>query len=205
MEACLKTPVVLLDDPAANDEHDLVAILGGWRHGIAGVITPLDAEAQGPYDSAPASGATEPGSALADGGGDGNATAGKSDSETTLSLKRARIRYRLRGKSSMREFEVAAGPKIIGALGDPVLVVGFVSAATFPLLVALAQHAETRDFLRVGITGVRMDTSYNLARKLIEDGVISYHEHTRTLDRVLCARLELMRAAHVERLRSAGH
>ena len=192
-EARLKTPVVLLDDPAANDEYDLEAILGGWPHGIAGIIKPLDATTQGGGGSAPAATEAEPA------GGASIAAAGKSDSETTLTLKRARIRYCLRGKRAAREFDVAAGPPIVRELGESLLVVGFVSAATFPLLVALAQHADTRDFLRVGITGVRLDHSYNLARKLIVDGVISYHEHTRTLNRVLCARLELMRIEHAAR------
>ena len=195
----MKTPVVLLDDPAANDEYDLEAILGKWSHGIAGIITPLDAAMQGNDGSAPASDAT----AVASTAGEGLAPAGRSDSETTLTLKRARIRYRLRGKGATREFDVAASPPIVRALGGSLLVVGFVSAATFPLLVALGQHADTRDFLRVGITGVRLDYSYNLARKLIVDGVISYHEHTRTMAKVLCARLELMRVEHLERLRSA--
>ncbi len=196
----MKTPVVLLDDPTANDEYDLEAILGGWSHGIAGIITPLDAAMPGDGGSAPASDATAVGSAE----GEGLAAAGRSDSETTLTLKRARIRYRMRGKGVPRDLEVATGPPLVRALGPSLLVVGFVSAATFPLLVALAQHADTRDVLRVGITGVRLDHSYNLARKLILDGVITYHEHTRTLAKVLCARLELMRVEHLERLRSAG-
>ena len=199
-EARLKTPVVLLDDPAANDEYDLEAILRKWPHGIAGIITPLDAAMQVDDGWAPTTDATAVGSAE----GEGMVAAGRSDSETTLTLKRARIRYRLRGKGAARELDVATSPPIVRALGASLLVVGFVSAATFPLLVALGQHADTRDLLRVGITGVRLDHSYNLARKLIVDGVISYHEHTRTMAKVLCARLELMRVEHLERLRSAG-
>ena len=182
--AGVKTPAVLVDDPRANDEYDLPRALADWSGGVAAVIEPLRFEAAGDAAS---------GAAL-----------GPSDSETTRGLKTARVRYRLRPKGGdEREFGVEEGPQVLQQLGQPaLLLVCFVSAATFPLIMRLAQHEATRSMLRVGITGVRMDGDYNLARKLIVDGGIAYHEHTRVLDKVLCHRLELMQRAHVERLRA---
>jgi hypothetical protein len=184
----VKTPVVLIDDPRANEQFDLKRTLASWGGGLLGVIEPLPGGAPG--ETAVAA----------------EGLLGKNDSETTRSLKTAQVRYRLSTKdSSSREFEAAAGPQVLRQLGtQPFLLVGYVSAATFPLFMACATQEGTRDFLRVGITGVRMDGDYNLARKLIVDGGIAYHEHTRTLEKVLCRRLELMLTAHHERQRSAG-
>jgi hypothetical protein len=183
----VKTPVVLIDDPQANDQFDLRGTLARWGGGLLAVIEPLPGAAAGE---------AEPAENLL----------GKNDSETTRSLKTARVQYRLTKKGSPdRTFEVAEGPPALLQLGaKPLLLVGFVSAATFPLFMACATQDGTRDFLRVGVTGVRMDGDYNLARKLIVDGGIAYHEHTRALEKVLCRRLELMLTAHDERSRSAG-
>ena len=183
----MKTPVVLIDDPQANDQFDLKGTLAHWGGGLLAVIEPLEGGAAG--------------EAVPD-----EALLGKNDSETTRVLKTARVRYQLTTKDKgVRPFEVAEGPQTLLQLGaKPLLLVGFVSAATFPLFMACATREETRDFLRVGVTGVRMDGDYNLARKLMVDGGIAYHEHTRALEKVLCRRLELMLTAHHERLRSAG-
>ena len=183
----MKTPVVLIDDPQANDQFDLQGTLAHWGGGLLAVIEPLPGTAAGE---------AEPPESLL----------GKNDSETTRSLKTARVRYRLTKKGSQeRTIEVAEAPSVLLQLGaKPLLLVGYVSASTFPLFMACATQEGTRDFLRVGVTGVRMDGDYNLARKLIVDGGIAYHEHTRALERVLCRRLELMLTAHDERLRSAG-
>jgi hypothetical protein len=182
-----KTPALLIDDPEANDLYDLRRTLGGWKHGLAAVVAPIAAE-EGAEASA-----------------DTSAFAGKNDSLTTKALKTAGIRYRISGKGVLeREFLATEGAEVVRALASPSLVVvSFISNATYPLLIALARNDATRDFLRVGVTGVRMDTAYNLARKLMFDGDISYHEHTRAVERVLCSRLELMLGAHDERLRSA--
>lgn len=185
----MKIPALLVDDPRANDVYDLRRTLAGWRHGLAGVIAPVG---QGPAGAA----------------GDGKAAettpAGKGDSDTTRLLKKAPVRYRLEAApGTAREFDVAQAPEVVCGLGSPLVVVGFVSPATFPLLAALGDHEATRKWLRIGITGVRMDGSYNLARKLFVDGSIAYHEHSRTLERVLCRRLDLMLAAHTERQHTA--
>jgi len=186
----VKIPALLLDDPHANDQYDLRGTLANWRHGLAGVIEPVRQEPRGPSG---------------DGKGPETAAAGKNDSDTTRALKTARVRYRLEIQGgTAREFEAADGPDLVRTLGAPLVVVGFVSAATFPLFTTLAQHGATRGFLRVGVTGVRMDHAYNLARKLFADGDIAYHEHTRTLTRVLCSRLDLMLAAHAERQRAGA-
>ncbi|UCE01758.1 MAG: hypothetical protein JSW67_10835 [Candidatus Latescibacterota bacterium] len=182
-----KTPALLIDDPEANDLYDLQRTLRGWKYGLAAVVRAVGAE-EGAQASA-----------------DTSAFAAKNDSLTTKALKSAGIRYRVSGKGiPEREFLGSEGAEVVRALASPTLVVvSFVSNATYPLLVALARDDATRDFLRVGVTGVRMDTAYNLARKLMFDGDISYHEHTRAVERVLCSRLELMLGAHDERLRSA--
>lgn len=186
VEEPVKIPALLLDDPSANDLYDLSGILSGWKDGVAGVIVPL-------------------GLATPEGDGKGPAPAAKNDSETTRALKSARIRYRLERRGEQpREFDPATGPELVRGLGPTLVVVGFVSPATFPLLVALAEHESTRGFLRVGVSGVRLDHSYNLARKLFADGVIAYHEHTHALARVLCRRLDLMLAAHAERQRAGA-
>ena len=182
----MKPPAVLLDDPDANAHYDLRGTLAGWGPGLIAVVEPLAAAAVA--DAAPAS------------GGAAAAPAGKSDSDTTRALKSARVRYRMEAKATAaREFEVAEGPVVLRALASPLLIVAFVSPRTFPLLVALGQHPASRAWLRVGITGVAMDQPYNLARKLIMEGAIAYHEHTRTLEKVLCRRLQLMVASHAER------
>ena len=182
----MHTPAVLIDDPDANEHYDLRGTLAGWAHGLVAVVEPLAAgaaaapEAGGPAAPAPA--------------------AGKSDSDTTRALKSARVRYRLEAKATAaREFDVAEGPVLLRALASPLVIVAFVSSRTFPLLVALGQHEASRGWLRVGITGVAMDHPYNLARKLIMEGAIAYHEHTRILEKVLCRRLQLMLASHAER------
>lgn len=188
VEEFVKIPALLLDDPQANDQYDLRGTLESWRHGLAGVIEPVRQEPSGPSG---------------DGKGPESAVAGKNDSDTTRALKTARVRYRLESRGgATREFEVADGPELVRTLGASLVVVGFVSPATFPLFTALAQHEATRGFLRIGVSGVRMDHAYNLARKLFADGDIAYHEHTRTLTRVLCHRLDLMLTAHAERQRA---
>jgi hypothetical protein len=182
--AGVKTPAVLVDDPRANDEYDLQRALASWSGGLLAMIEPAGTAAGEDGAAAPAF--------------------GPSDSPTTRALKAARVRYRLRvrGKEA-GEFDVGAGPATLQGFGQPApVVVCFVTPATFPLMLQLAHHEPTRSMLRVGVTGVRMDGNYNLARKLIVDGGIAYHEHTRVLEKVLCARLELMLAAHAERQRS---
>ncbi len=185
--AGVKSAAVLVDDPRANDEYDLQRALAPWGAGLLAVIEPL------PQEEVAGDGAPSP-------------AFGPSDSPTTRALKSARVRYRLRAKGNeTRDFAVAEAPQVLLQLGGPALVVVcFVSAATFPLLMQLSQDETTRSMLRVGITGVRMDGDYNLARKLILDGAIAYHEHTRVLEKVLCRRLELMLAAHTERLRTSS-
>jgi len=181
----VKPPAILIDDPDANEHYDLRGTLAGWAPGLIAVVEPL-AAASG-ADAGPESGAPA-------------APAGKSDSDTTRALKSARVRYRMEAKATAaREFDVAEGPVVLRALASPLLIVAFVSPRTFPLLVALGQHQASRAWLRVGITGVAMDHPYNLARKLIMEGAIAYHEHTRTLEKVLCRRLQLMVASHAER------
>ncbi|MFQ5599286.1 MAG: hypothetical protein ACE5G2_01890, partial [Candidatus Krumholzibacteriia bacterium] len=130
----------------------------------------------------------------------------QADSRTTAALEGASVRYTISGGDiAAREFGAPEAGEVLVGLGKSALVVvAFVSYATFPLLVALADHEHAGAFLRVGITGVRMDTSYNLGQKLRIDGVIQYHEHTRALERVLCKRLELMLRAHEERLRAGA-
>lgn len=184
----MKTPVVLIDDPQANDQFDLEGTLKRWGGGLLAVIVPF------------------PGTVPATSASTAEGLLGKNDSETTRALKTANVRYRLTTKSrDSREFGATEGPGALLQLGaDPLVVVGFVSAATFPLFMACATQDGTRDFLRVGITGVRMDGDYNLARKLVVEGGIAYHEHTRALEKVLCRRLELMLTAHQERQRAAG-
>lgn len=194
-----KTPAVLIDDPRWNEGFDLRRTLSGWKDGLLAVIQPVAAAGSGAAGEATAA------------GGDGapavgSVTFGKSDSTTTRGLKTAPMRYTISGKGiTPREFSAAEGPEVLRGLGvSPLLVVCAVSYANYPLIVALASHEHTRDFLRVGVTGVRMDTVYNLARKLIVDGQIAYHEHTRALDKVLCARLELMLRAHADRRRAGA-
>ena len=201
-----KTPAVLIDEPRWNEGFDLRRTLSGWKDGLLAVITPVEAPASG----------VAPGAAAAGGDGKpaagdatpsaGSVTFGKSDSTTTRGLKTAPMRYTIAGKGiTSREFVAALGPEVLRGLGvSPLLLVCAVSYANYPLVVELASHEHTRDFLRVGVTGVRMDTVYNLARKLIVDGHIAYHEHTRILDKVLCSRLELMLRAHAERRRAGA-
>ena len=220
-----KTPAVLIDDPEANDHYDLRRVLSGWDAGLLAVIEPVhdaglrpagaggtDAAAEaGPAGGAAAPVAAPGGTPAGDGGPTagtshtGNVLLGRSDSATTRALKTAPERYALSGKGlPPRQFTAAGGPAVLAGLGiSPLLLVCFVSYTTYPLIVALAHDERTRDFLRVGVTGVRMDTMYNLARKLFVDGHISYHEHTRVLEKVLCARLKTMLLAHAER-RGAG-
>ncbi len=88
--------------------------------------------------------------------------------------------------------------------GEQPILVSFVSYATTPLIVALAHDDAFKDGLRVGITGVRLDTDYNLARKLIVDELLHYHEHTRALEKVLNNRLRLMLNAHQDRRRAGS-
>ena len=195
-----KTPAVLIDDPEVNDQYDLRRVLSGWGHGLAAVIEPTAEQATGdpaPPESSPVSRSPTAPAAV---------PASKSDSVTTRALKSAPVRYRIEGKGVVsRTFAAAEGPQVLSALGvSPLVLVCFVSYSTSPLVVALAHHEWSRDFLRVGITGVRMDTVYNLARKLIVDGEIAYHEHTRALEKLLCPRLELMLLAHEERRRGAA-
>jgi hypothetical protein len=96
---------------------------------------------------------------------------------------------------------------VIEALLDkpalPFAVVAFVSAATLPFLEALYADERTRGVFKLGVTGPRLDTPYNLARKLIRDGKIHYHEHTLTLPVVLHKRLATMQRAHAATAR--GH
>lgn len=87
--------------------------------------------------------------------------------------------------------------------GLPFAVIGFVSSATLPLLEALHADPRTRDLFKLGITGPRFDTPYNLARKLIRDGKIHYHEHTLTLPVVLHKRFATMLRAHAAAARGA--
>ena len=194
-----KTPAVLLDDPRWNDGFDLRRALSGWKDGLVAVIEPVQAPGTGAAGEAAAAGGDGTPAA-------GSVTFGKSDSTTTRGLKTAPMRYTIAGKGiTPREFAAAESPEVLRGLGvSPLVLVCAVSYATYPLVVELASHEHTRDFLRVGVTGVRMDTVYNLARKLIVDGHISYHEHTRILDKVLCPRLELMLRAHAERRRAGA-
>lgn len=183
-----KHPAILVDDPVVNGHFDLRRTLRGWRAGLAAVITPLaDTE-----DAQPATSATP--------------YAGKNDSESTLTLKHRVVRYRVEGKQTgEREFSAAECAAVLQPLASeaPILV-SFVSYATAPLIVALAHTEAFATILRVGVSGVRLDTQYNLARKLIVDGLIHYHEHTLVLEKVLCHRLRLMLEAHEERRRAGS-
>jgi hypothetical protein len=206
-----KTPAVLLDDPRWQDGYDLRRALSGWKDGLLAVITPVEAPVSGVAPGAAAAGAAAAGGDGKPAAGDatpaaGSVTFGKSDSTTTRGLKTAPMRYTIAGKGiTSREFVAAEGPEVLHGLGvSPLVLVCAVSYATYPLVVELASHEHTRGFLRVGVTGVRMDTVYNLARKLIVDGHIAYHEHTRILDKVLCPRLEVMLHAHAERRRAGA-
>jgi len=194
-----KTPAVLIDDPRWQDGYDLRRALSGWKGGLLAVIEPVQAPGTGVAGEAAAAGGDGAPAA-------GSVTFGKSDSTTTRGLKTAPMRYTIAGKGvTPREFAAVLGPEVLRGLGvSPLLLVCAISYANYPLVVALASHEHTRDFLRVGVTGVRMDTVYNLARKLIVDGHIAYHEHTRILDKVLCQRLELMLRAHAERRRAGA-
>lgn len=180
--------VVLIDDPVENSHYDLQRTLGKWTGDLVAVITPV-AEA----DTAPA--------------GDGAADfVGKNDSEATRALKNAPVRYRIAGKKTdERAFLAGEAAGILAPFaGDALILVSFVSYATTPLIVALAHADAFKGALQVGVTGVRLDTNYNLARKLIVDGLIHYHEHTRALERVLGNRLNLMMTAHQERRRAGS-
>jgi hypothetical protein len=179
-----KCPVVLVDDPRANDQFDLNRVLSGWRYGLLAVVEPRATQAA-------ASGAGEPAEA-----------AGVSQSAEPAGEVE---RYSISGRGmTAREFAAPeAGAVLKGLRASPLLVVSFVSHSTFPLLNALAQDEYTRDFLKVGVTGVRMDSSFNLAQKLLADGKIAYHEHSLALERVLLNRLGLMQQAHEDRLRSS--
>jgi hypothetical protein len=195
-----KTPAVLIDDPEANDQYDLRRVLSGWRHGLLAVVSPAEpSEAAAPEAAAGPAAPERPDAASKD-------AASKSDSLTTRTLKGATRHFRLEGKSiPPRTFAAAEGPEVLRGLGAaPLLFVCFISYATCPLVVALAHHEWSRGMLRVGVTGVRMDTGYNVARKLIVDGEIAYHEHTRALEKLLCPRLELMLQAHEERAGGAA-
>ncbi len=183
-----KHPVILIDDPRTNTTFDLQRPLRGWRGGLAAVVTPVGEPSAEGAESAQAP------------------YAGKNDSHSTRVLKHADVRYTLVGKrSGEREFRVAECAEVFApwASEEPILV-GFVSYATTPLLVALAHADAFRDALRVGVSGVRLDTQYNLARKLIVDGLIHYHEHTLALEKVLNSRLALMLQAHQERRRAGS-
>ena len=85
----------------------------------------------------------------------------------------------------------------------PFAVIAFVSSATLPLLEALHADPRTRDLFKLGITGPRLDTPYNLARKLVRDGKIHYHEHTLTLPVVLHKRFATMLRAYADAARGA--
>jgi hypothetical protein len=74
----------------------------------------------------------------------------------------------------------------------PFALVVFVSASTLPLVEALHADPRTRNSLRVGVTGWRLDPDYTLAQKLVDSRKLHYHEHGKTLERVLCQRLEKM-------------
>lgn len=184
-----KHGAVLVDDPIANSHYDLRRTLRGWRFGLAAVVTPVHVQGNGtPSDSVD------------------ETFVGKNDSETTRALKNAPFRYHVEGKGSgRREFLGAEAADVLGPLaGDAPILVSFISYATTPLVVALAHADAFKNALRVGITGVRLDTNYNLARKLIVDELIHYHEHTRALEKVLCNRLALMLQAHQERRRAGS-
>jgi hypothetical protein len=182
-----KNSAILIDDPIANSHYDLRRTLRGWRFGLAAVITPVADTGNGAPDS-PAS----------------EAFVGKNDSDTTRALKNASIRYHVEGKEiDERDFHGTEGVDVLVPLaGSAPVLVSFVSYATAPLIVALAHADAFKNILRVGITQVRMDTNYNLARKLIVDELIHYHEHTRVLEKVFCKRLALMLQAHEARQRA---
>lgn len=114
-------------------------------------------------------------------------------------------RYRLRGAgkrngSTAEDLDAAAAvERIVAQVPPPFAVVALVSFATLPLLEALHADSRTRDFFKWGITGVQLDTNYNLARKLYFDGKIHYHEHTLSLHKVIRKRLVSMIEAHAER------
>lgn len=182
-----KHPALLIDDPAENHHYDLHGTLRRWRGGLAAVVTPV-----------PEAGARASDHAAVE-------YTGKNDSESTRILKNAARRYQVNGRGTgEREFGAAEAADVLRPLvGDGLVVVAFTSYATAPLIVALAHADGFRDSLRVGVSGVRMDTNYNLARKFMVDDLIHYHEHTRALDKLLRNRLVLMLRAHEDR-RQAG-
>ena len=184
--------VVLIDDPLENHHYDLQRTLRKWSGSLAAVVTPM---------------AETTATAAATAAGDGVAEfVGKNDSESTRTLKNAPFRYQIQGKqSSAPVFLAGEAAGILGSIAsDALILVSFVSYATTPLIVALAHADAFKGALRVGVTGVRLDTNYNLARKLIVDGLIHYHEHTRVLEHVLGKRLALMLDAHQARRRAGS-
>ena len=167
----MKLPVILCDDPDANDVFDLRGILSrGGPCRLALVVEP-EKEA-------------------------GSASAGAPEGATEA---RYRLTSAVANGVPPRTFTLGEAPAALLELaGSPPILVTFVSRATAPLVEALAADERTARLLRVGVTGVRLDDNYNLAQKLLGERKLHYHEHSRALEKLLQPRLATMLRARVE-------
>jgi len=179
--------LVLVDDPVANDVFDLQGLLAAGDSGHLAAIAVAVPAAAGAASEALAAGALTAGADL------------------------AAVRYRVTwpGASGVRDGAEREGTpeEAVGFFlerpGLPFAVIVFVSSATLPMVEALHAEERTRPLFKLGVTGPRLDTPYNLARKLVRDGKIHYHEHTLTLPVVLHKRFATMVRAHATAARGA--
>jgi hypothetical protein len=175
----MKRPLVLVDDPLENDLFDLRRLLAGRGPcTLVGVATPIP----GPTvaaDTTPARAAIAAASAVTSG------------APTPLpGYRLVAVRDK---RAAERTFEVQDAVAVLADLAPGrAVVVAFVSPATLPVLEALHADPRTRPWLKLGVTGAHLDRNYNIARKLVYDGKLAYHEHSNALDGVLIQRLELM-------------
>lgn len=172
--------LVLVDDPIANDLFDLRGLLATGDSGHLAAIAMATPAAAGATSEAVEAGARTAGADIVS------------------------VRYRVLspGSKGVRENSELEGTpeEAVGFFlerpGLPFAVIVFVSPATLPLVEALHTDERTRPLFKLGVTGPRFDNPYNLARKLIRDGKIHYHEHTLTLPVVLHKRFATMLRAH---------
>ncbi len=172
--------LVLVDDPIANDLFDLQGLLATGDSGHLAAIAIAVPAATGAISAAVAAGARTAGSDIVS------------------------VSYRVTSPGSKgvrEESELEGTPEeavefFLQRPGLPFAVIVFVSAATLPMVEALHTDERTRALFKLGVTGPRFDTPYNLARKLVRDGKIHYHEHTLTLPVVLHKRFATMLRAH---------